>query len=251
MLAYWSSSNSTPSSETLLISSVEGGVIDMDEISGLTTGVLRERAVELMLPVMNKGRTLEEKRKFIIEGLNLCAAAGLTSVQTNDETSISVYKQLQQEELLPLRVFLTPNYDDITVLEENGGLLCNSSSENVIIPPLRPLGFQQSTSSLTPLDMSSQDSRLIIERLKIYSDGSLGAETAAMRVMKPLEEQGNQKGVLIHSRSKLLTMIRNASAWNYRLEIHAIGDAAAEQVLDALLEHVQTSVPCDRRMEVW
>jgi len=66
-------------------------VIDVDEISGLLckkltysmlstialgkpTGILRERAVELMTPVINEGRSSEEKRKFIIEGLNICAA---------------------------------------------------------------------------------------------------------------------------------------------------------------------------------
>jgi len=46
-------------------------------------------------------------------------------------------------------------------------------------------------------------------------------------------------------------MIRTASESNYRLEIHAIGDAAAEQVLDALLEHVQSSSLSDEQMEVW
>lgn len=66
-------------------------MIDVDEISGLLckkliysmlstialgkpTGILRERAVELMTPVINEGRSSEEKRKFIIEGLNICAA---------------------------------------------------------------------------------------------------------------------------------------------------------------------------------
>lgn len=42
-------------------------------LKGKLTGILRERAVELIVPVIYKGRSLEEKRKFIIEGLNICA----------------------------------------------------------------------------------------------------------------------------------------------------------------------------------
>lgn len=99
--------------------------------------------------------------------------------------------------------------------------------------------------------MSTQDSRLIIERLKIFSDGSLGAETAAMRAAPPIASDKGQKGVLIHSGCQLSTMIRNATALNYRLEVHAIGDAAAEQVLDAFLESFQTPQLAEHRMEDW
>ena len=41
--------------------------------SGFPTGILRERATELIMAVMNRGRTFEEKRKFISEGLSICA----------------------------------------------------------------------------------------------------------------------------------------------------------------------------------
>ena len=90
-------------------SSVEcppGGVIDFENypssidqvtnttLSRLPTGLLRERAVELILAVMNV-KTIEERRRFITEGLELCASKGLTAVQTNDEGSMELYRSLQ------------------------------------------------------------------------------------------------------------------------------------------------------------
>ena len=51
------------------------------------------------------------------------------------------------------------------------------------------------------------------------------------------------KGVLIHSQSSLLNMITTSSQLGYRLEIHAIGDKAAETVLDALIDCYSQSLP--------
>lgn len=102
-------------------------------------------------------------------------------------------------------------------------------------------------------DASNMHSRLLMERVKIFSDGSLGAETAALRVFpKPSASSGadsasvstscdasagfksNEKGVLVHEKSALTSMLADAYRAGYRVEVHAIGDAAAEFVLSAL-----------------
>ena len=69
----------------------------------------------------------------------------------------------------------------------------------------------------------------MIDRVKIFGDGSLGAETAAMRVAGDEAGKG-YKGVLMHQTEAMRDMISEAKRGGYRLEIHAIGDAAAEQV---------------------
>lgn len=63
------------------------------------------------------------------------------------------------------------------------------ASENVEVGPLsngeenkNPMSVYGS-SSVSTQDMGSQDAFLVVERLKIFSDGSLGAETAAIRVL--------------------------------------------------------------------
>lgn len=206
---------------------VDGGVIDLDAF-GSPTGILRERAVESIISAIGVKTPIELER-YISEGLTLCSRVGLTSVHTNDEGSYSVYKKLQNERKLPIRVFLTPNFTDLHKLPEEGGILG--------MKPFRPSSFRISkANSMNCGDegvayLDSIDSFLFVERLKIFSDGSLGAETAALR-SPDSEESRKSMGVLVHSNHHLQSIITEARHDGFRLEIHAIGDAAAEQVKD-------------------
>ena len=190
---------------------ISGGVIEIDPATGEPTGILKERAVELITSRMGK-KTREEKKRFIKKGLDICRSFGLTSVQCNDEDTMEVYLELQDTDELPLRIFLTPTY--------------NEMKANLSTQP----------KSLNIADMSSPQSRLAWQRVKIFSDGSLGAETAALCGVESNEGERTTSvtGVLIHSNDDLCTMISDARARGFRVEIHAIGDAAAEQVLVAM-----------------
>lgn len=121
-------------------------------------------------------------------------------MQTNDAGCWPLYRELAERDELPLRVFLTIGHGDM------GG------------PEAPP-------SAGTALGLLSCD------RVKIFSDGSLGAETAALR--RPYVGSSNT-GMLVWSAAELEAMVSAAKAQGYRLEIHAIGDRAAEAVLDAL-----------------
>ena len=87
------------------------------------------------------------------------------------------------------------------------------------------------------IDARAPSSRLLVDRVKIFSDGSLGAETAALRLPQDSAAPSEQthKGVLMHKREAMRSMIAEARSNGYRLEVHAIGDAAAEQVTILLL----------------
>ena len=80
------------------LQSPAGGVIEVDE-AGIPTGILKERATELITAAQQNHATadgdaegravaLEQKMRFIREGMALCARVGLTSVHTNDERSL-------------------------------------------------------------------------------------------------------------------------------------------------------------------
>jgi predicted amidohydrolase YtcJ len=198
-----------------------------------------ERAVELVTALQQKGSSCSSpdgqlfKRRHILEGMQLCVGVGLTTVQTNDDYAQVAYKGLQSDSLLPLRVFLTPMHEE---LYRSADAITDSP-----VMPFRPPSLSNRTLTVNPsigeteLDASTQTSRLLVERLKIFSDGSLGAETAALRV--PAVEgrsSATSKGVLINSRAALTAMICDASRAGFRVEVHAIGDAAAEHVLDCL-----------------
>eukprot|EP01038_Epipyxis_sp_PR26KG_P013210 gene13210-17703_t len=213
---------------------VNGGVIDMfPNISDGPSGILRERAVELVTAVMNV-KSFDQKRQFISDGLNLCVKSGLTSVQTNDEMSLNVYQMLQKENKLPLRVFLTPCYLDMYQPPENGGVL-----------HLVPITLKSAIDDSHVLDEMS--SRLIIDRIKIYTDGSLGAETAALLSnddISNVEKSNNNvnisyTGLLLHKTEELEAMVRHVRDHDYRIEVHAIGDAAAEQII-TIIEKIIT-----------
>lgn len=156
---------------------------------------------------------------------------------------------LQSQQALPLRVFLTPVHGELHSAPESGGGIQG-------ISPFRPASLMnlplRDSNEVTgsELGAAGMDSRLVMERVKIFTDGSLGAETAAIRSLPSLSSndaatfastsEGAQsptsapKGVLVYERAALSKMLLDAYCAGYRVEVHAIGDAAAEQVLSAL-----------------
>jgi hypothetical protein len=214
----------------------DGGVVDLMEEEGkkTATGIIRERAVEVAIAAMGS-KSKDERKKFILDGLRTCLSCGLTGVQTNDEACYESYVEMASREgddRLPMRVFLTPTIKEI---DENEARPCQL---------IRFKGARH--------DVENVGARLTAERVKIFSDGSLGAETAAIRVeantpvgfltanteeaasSSSSSSSDSYNGVLIHSTHSLVTQIRRARAMGWRVEVHAIGDASAEQVLTAM-----------------
>lgn len=245
-----------------LIQAPEGGLIELDQ-SGCCTGMLKETAVELVTALMTKGCTKSQQKNFILQGLSRCLSFGLTCVQTNDEGCYEAYKALEKDAALPIRVFFTPTFDD-----------CMSEG---IVPRIPSCYSQPLTAASIPphsvasRSFASHSSMLAIQRLKIFSDGSLGAGTAALRTfandserktsavgagnatniansMSALDpnEPSNEcstrlssmaySGMVIHSPANLTQRITEAKGVGFRVEIHAIGDHAAAIVLDSMAE---------------
>jgi len=185
----------------------QGSEVTYDE-TGWATGLLSENALELIVEHIDE-KDPKIAREFLQDGLRKCVESGLTHVQTNDWGAVDIwelYSTLHKENQLPVRVSWTPT---IERLQETG-------------------------SSISP-GMTTSDYMLRTDRCKIFSDGSLGAETAALR--EPyVEESGQSKGTrgtLLLSDDALQQRVNWATSKGWRLEIHAIGDRAAEQVLTA------------------
>ncbi|RHY59923.1 hypothetical protein DYB30_004326 [Aphanomyces astaci] len=87
------------------------------------------------------------------------------AVHTNDAHCLPLYRALQASGQLPLRVYLTPDQHEVDP---------RHSRRDVLGPPF-------------------QDNLLTVDRVKLFGDGSLGAETAALR--QPYRDSTN-KGVL-------------------------------------------------------
>jgi len=192
-------------SDPVEVFSINGGAVDVDAV-GVPTGVLRERGVEPLIAAFAQHKSSTQNRVYLQEGLQLCVQEGITCVQTNDELCYSVYREMQVAGELPLRVLITPVHHELD-------MVCSDFPQ-----PKRALG--------KGVDPSTMESRLGLERFKLFSDGSLGADTAALRL-----SSGDIKGMLIFQIDELVAKVLRIAQAGYRVEVHAIGDAAAEQVL--------------------
>ncbi|HEY6283322.1 MAG TPA: amidohydrolase family protein, partial [Nitrososphaerales archaeon] len=74
--------------------------------------------------------------------------------------------------------------------------------------------------------------RLRLNGVKIYADGSLGARTAALR--EPYSDDPSNTGILRLSDEELGALVDRVDTMGYQIIIHAIGDRAIEQAIDAL-----------------
>ncbi|SOC37356.1 amidohydrolase [Ureibacillus acetophenoni] len=68
--------------------------------------------------------------------------------------------------------------------------------------------------------------------LKMFADGALGGSTAALS--KPYTDNPTNKGMFIHTDVRLEEYVQLARKYNSAVAIHAIGDAAAEQMIQAI-----------------
>jgi hypothetical protein len=89
--------------------------------------------------------------------------------------------------------------------------------------------------------------RIRINGVKLYADGSLGASTAALR--EPYSDDPSNSGLLRYRDEELAEVVGRADSAGYQVIIHAIGDRAVEQAIDALTPVVGGGNPRRHRVE--
>ncbi|MCK5592846.1 amidohydrolase, partial [Candidatus Bathyarchaeota archaeon] len=179
------------------------GQIDKDLKTGEPTGILRENAMNLFWKMIP-----EPSEEELIEACSLACQkaveAGLTSVHwlTSSPTEIRVIQKLREQNKLPLRVYIMVSVKLLRHLIDLG------------------------------LHTGFGDSRVRIGSVKIFSDGSLGARTAAL--FQPYHDEPTRKGMVLYTQKKLNTLVMKAHKADFQLAIHAIGDRAIDMVLTTL-----------------
>jgi predicted amidohydrolase YtcJ len=83
--------------------------------------------------------------------------------------------------------------------------------------------------------------------IKLFADGSIGARTAA-NTFEYRDTPGNS-GMLIHKQDELRSYVGAAEEKDIQLVIHAIGNLAIRQVLDAYAHEVKPGNPNRHRIE--
>jgi predicted amidohydrolase YtcJ len=187
--------------------------------SGELTGVVKEAAVDEVYSHIPRS---QERSAADLQSVEAEAARlGLTSL--NCVLSPESYR----EELGAL-----------AVLDEEGSL---SLRYRVYFPP-DALEFVNEVPNLKHGGRMAR-----INGVKIYADGSLGARTAALR--EPYADDPGNVGIMRYTNEELSTLVERVDAAGYQVIVHAIGDRAIEQAIEALGRVTGASNPRRHRIE--
>ncbi len=91
------------------------------------------------------------------------------------------------------------------------------------------------------------DSKLRMVGVKLYSDGALGSRGAWLK--QPYKDKPGEKGLAFLSDATLKNLMSRAAMDGFQVAVHAIGDAANAQLLDAV-EELAGTYKGDRRWRI-
>ena len=191
--------------------------MDKDE-NGKVTGVVRREAldgwVKKLLP-----KITQERARFLLKRMTeFCAAAGMTSAQSDDLIMV---------------------LNDVAFLDEAYSALAASGELSLRVGQqylLRNMGM------LRPFVESGRrtgdgGATFYTGPLKIIADGSLGSRTAAL--LSDYNDAAGTRGLYVHSDEELIEMMTFAHMNDLQMAIHSIGDAATSKVL-GIIEGLQS-----------
>jgi predicted amidohydrolase YtcJ len=171
-----------------------GGVVERDE-RGEPTGILREECAWHFRDTYVRP-THEEMVEASREGVRIANARGVTSVHDKDGWlgALAVWQELRREETLTLRVWQSLPHDHVDALAHIG------------------------------VSSGLGDDLVKVGYIKAFMDGTLGSRTARLL---------DGSGVEITSRDAFEDIVRRAARAGFPVAVHAIGDLANREALDA------------------
>ena len=188
---------------------------------GEPNGVIKEDLLYIVKTQISN-INLETLKNIIDEAQHFALAQGITSIQTDDiayttdrdyELLFQAFKELDKEERLKLRI----------------GEQCMISD-----PELLKEFFKKG------YNHGYGNNRYRVNCIKIFSDGSLGARTAALR--NPYNDAPDTKGIEIYTQDEINELVLISHRNNCPAAIHAIGDRGMEMSLNAI-ENAQKKYP--------
>jgi hypothetical protein len=170
-----------------------------DEVNGFYT----ETAIDAFIrkvPALSE----EEMEEAILAACAVALRTGITSVHALLDTPEQMigYARLHRKGKLPIRVVGMPQYASVEKLHGLG----------------MGTGFG--------------DDWLRFGAAKFFSDGSLGAQTALLS--EPYADKAGELGIRIYEPEDLKWKCRDAQRRGFQIAIHAIGDQALRESLDAI-----------------
>ncbi|MGO9931206.1 MAG: amidohydrolase [Steroidobacteraceae bacterium] len=180
-----------------------GGRIEHNA-AGNPSGILVDNAMNLVEAVIPQPSDVE-RLAALRAAMTHMNSVGLTGVGDAgvDAKGIASYKRLADQGQLSARIYamIADTGEDFMALSKEGPLL----------------GYG--------------NDRLTVRSVKLFADGALGSRGAAL--LTPYSDQPQQRGLLFMPDADIQRKIETALKAGYQVNVHAIGDAANRQVLDA------------------
>ena len=175
--------------------------------SGEPTGILQEQsATQLVYDVIDESNP-EMTRTLVLRLLPELQKSGITTIHDIEGMdALRLFQELRDEGKLGVRVQM--------ILPRQ------------VLPELRK------KRSSRRLEGSKADDMLSVGGIKIFADGTLGSQTAAM--LEGFEGNPNNRGILTLSEQAMNETVSAAAEMGLSIAIHAIGDRAANVALNAI-----------------
>ena len=171
--------------------------------SGEPTGILQEEAATSLVYRVIEAPDPALTRSLVQRALTQLQRNGITTIHDIEgRDALQLFQQLRDEGALGVRVQM--------ILPRQ------------VLPQLRALGLRAGFS----------DNLLSLGGIKIFADGTLGSQTAAM--LESFEGDPGNFGILTLSEEELKETVSAAAEMGFSIAIHAIGDRAAHVALDSI-----------------
>jgi len=199
-----------------------GGVIVKDPSTGEPTGILHEKAMDLIKRLQLSDRESHDMDKQAVKlAMKEAARFGVTSMHDLDG-KIGVFKELLDEGELSVRVY--------------AGVALASSPEKL----QEYLDWKQM--------LVDNNHMLKFGVIKGFIDGSLGSSTALLA--EPYKNNLSTSGLLLMTQEELNEIITLYDKENFQIAIHAIGDKGCNVVLNAFEESIKRNGARDSRHRI-
>ena len=191
-----------------------GGIVELDK-DGMPNGILREQSTKVFDDILpDPLKDIEVQKKIMQDVLNDMSSKGITTIHTyaakiwQYNEDISIYKNFEKEEKLPLRV--TVCIDELFEPE-----------------------------ILTEEKLNNPYRKVQLGAYKIFSDGSMGSRSAALK--KPYSDDPQNSGFMLFTQEELNNKILTGYEHGLQPAIHAIGDRALDMTLSAIEHTLKTT----------
>ena len=202
----------------------QGGAIEQRD--GRLTGLLAETGRDRLKAVLPEP-TDDELVQAIEAAGQACLSYGITSVMDAGVGMRAGYREVAAYRTAQ-RLRAASGAHDACLLGGPGGIVEQAHRDGVIT--------------------GAGDSMLRVGPVKIFTDGSAGGRTAAMT--EPYLGAPDNRGLLLLQDTEMNDLVQDYHAKGYQLAVHAIGDAAIEQTLNAFERALDVMPDPDRRHRI-